>query len=58
MPFNVKIASYYAFLFLNKENEILLGPPPQKRLRDTNVRDTATQTIAMNTCNVLVACWV
>ena len=27
MPFNVKIASNYAFLFLNKENKILLGPP-------------------------------
>ena len=26
-PFNVKIASYYAFLFLDKENKILLGPP-------------------------------
>ena len=33
-------------------------PPPKKRLRDTNVRDTATPTIAMNTRNVLVACWV
>ena len=33
-------------------------PPPKKRLSDTNVRDTATQTIAMNTGNVLVACWV
>ena len=29
--------------------------PPPKRLRDTNVRDTAARTIAMNTCNVLVA---
>ena len=60
MPFNVKIASNYAFLFLNKENKILLGPPPPppKRLRDTNVRDTATWTIAMNTRNILVACWV
>ena len=49
MPFNVKIASNYAFLFLNNENKILLGPPPpQKRLRDTNIRDTATRrTIAM-----------
>ena len=27
-------------------------PPPPKRLRDTNVRDTATRTIAMNTRNV------
>ena len=53
----VKIASNYAFLFLNKENKILLPPPP-KRLRDTNVRDTATRTIAMNTRNVLVACWL
>ena len=26
-PFNVKIASNYAFIFLNKENKILLGPP-------------------------------
>ena len=26
-PFIVKIASNYAFLFLNKENKILLGPP-------------------------------
>ena len=24
----MKIASNYAFLFLNKENKILLGPPP------------------------------
>ena len=30
-PFNVKKASNYAFLFLNKENKILLGPPPQKK---------------------------
>ena len=30
-PFNVKIASNYAFLFLDKENKILLGPPPQKK---------------------------
>ena len=29
--FNVKIAANYAFLFLNKENKILLGPPPQKK---------------------------
>ena len=27
-PFNVQIASNYAFLFRNKENKILLGPPP------------------------------
>ena len=27
MPFNVLIASNYAFLFRNKENKILLGPP-------------------------------
>ena len=55
----MKIASNYAFLFLNKENKILLGPPPpEKRLRDMNVRDTATRTIAMNTRNVLVACWL
>ena len=33
-------------------------PPPEKRLMDTNVRDTATRTIAMNTRNVLVASWV
>ena len=53
MPFNVKIASNYAFLSLNKENKILLGPPPpkKKRLRYRNVRDTATRTIAMNACN-------
>ena len=39
----MKIASIYAFLFLNKEIKILFGPPPpKKRLRDTNVRDTAT----------------
>ena len=57
MPFNVKIASNYAFLFLDKENKILLGPP-KKRLRDTNAGDTDTRTIAMNTRNVLVACWV
>ena len=56
-PFDVKIASNYAFLFLNNENKILLGPP-NKRLRDTNIRDTATRTIAMNTRNVLVSCWV
>ena len=30
-----------AFLFQNKENKILFGPPP-KRLRDTNGRDMAT----------------
>ena len=30
MPFIVKIASNYASLFLNKENKILLGPPPKK----------------------------
>ena len=30
-PFNVKIASNYAFYFLNKENKILLGPPPKKK---------------------------
>ena len=30
-PFIVKIASNYAFLFLNKENKILLGPPPPKK---------------------------
>ena len=53
----MKIASNYAFIFLNKENNILLGPPPKKRLRDTNFCDTATRTIAMNTRNVLVACW-
>ena len=37
------------FLFLNKENKILLGPPPpqKKRLRDTNARDAATLTIAI-----------
>ena len=29
MPFNVKIGSNYAFLFLNK-NKILLGPPTPK----------------------------
>ena len=42
-PFNVKIASNYAFLFLNKENKILLGPPPpqRKRLRDTNAGDNS-----------------
>ena len=56
--FNVKIASNYAFLFLNKENKILLGPPPpKKRLRDTNVRDTAARTIAMNTRNVTAMYW-
>ena len=27
----MKIASNYAFLFLNKENKILLGPPPPKK---------------------------
>ena len=55
----MKIASNYAFLFLDKENKILLGPPPpKKRLRDINAGDTATRTIAMNTRNVLVACWV
>ena len=33
------------FLFQNKDNEILFGPPPQKkRLRDTNGRDMATHT--------------
>ena len=58
MPFNVKIASNYAFLFLNKENKNTFGTPPHKRLRDTNVRDTVTRTIAMNARNVLVACWV
>ena len=31
MPFNVQIASNYAFLFRNKENIILLGPPPPKK---------------------------
>ena len=30
-PFNVKIATNYAFLFINKENKILLGPPPPKK---------------------------
>ena len=30
-PFNVKTASNYTFLFLNKENEILLGPPPPQK---------------------------
>ena len=39
-PFNVQIASNYAFLFQNKENKTLLGPPPPpKRLRDTNGRN-------------------
>ena len=56
-PFNVKIASNYAFLFLNKENKILLGPPPQKKAQGY-VRDMATQTIPMNIRNILVACWV
>ena len=27
----MKIASNYAFLFLNKENKILLGPPPPRK---------------------------
>ena len=27
----VQIASNYAFLFRNKENKILLGPPPPKK---------------------------
>ena len=27
----MKIASNYAFLFLDKENKILLGPPPKKK---------------------------
>ena len=60
MSFNVKIASNYAFLSLNKEKKIILGPPPhqKKRLKDMNVRNTATQTIAMKARNVLVACWV
>ena len=40
------------------ENKILFGPPPKKGLRDTNVRYTATRTIAMSTRNVQVACWV
>ena len=41
-PFNVQIASNDAFLFRNKENKILLGPPPKKkRLRDTNGRNMA-----------------
>ena len=32
-----------AFLFQNKENKILFGPPPpKKRLRDTNGRIMAT----------------
>ena len=50
-PFNVKIASNYAFLFQDKENKILLGPPPKKA-------QGYKRTIAMNTCNVLVASWV
>ena len=44
-PFNVEIPLKDAFLFQNKENEILFGPPPQKkRLRDMNGRDMATRT--------------
>ena len=27
----MKIASNYAYLFLNQENKILLGPPPPKK---------------------------
>ena len=30
-----------AFLFRNKENKILFGPPPKKRCRDTNGHDMA-----------------
>ena len=30
------------FLFQNKENKILFGPPPQKRLRDTDISEMAT----------------
>ena len=57
-PFNVKIATNYAFLFINKENKILLGPPPpKKRLWDTNGHYTATRTIAVDTRTVLT-CWV
>ena len=42
MPFNIYI---YVLLFRNKENEIPFGPPPpKKRLKDTNGRDTATRT--------------
>ena len=33
-----------AFLFQNKENKILFGPPPpKKRFRDTNGHDMATR---------------
>ena len=33
-----------ALLFQNKENKILFGPPPKKRLKDTNGRDMSTST--------------
>ena len=41
-PFNVLMPLNDAFLFQNKENKILFGPPPQKkRRRDMNGRDMA-----------------
>ena len=46
MSFNVLIYLDDAWLFQNKENKILFGPPPQKkiRLKDTNGRDMSTRT--------------
>ena len=41
-----------------KKLKYFWDPPPKKRLRDMNLRDKATWTTAINTCNVLVACWV
>ena len=38
-PFNTDLTCKYdAFLFRNKENKILFGPPPPKRRKDTNGR--------------------
>ena len=40
-PFNVQIASNYAFLFRNKEKKILLGTPPPKK------KGSGIQTVAI-----------
>ena len=40
-PFNVQIASNYAFLFRNKENKILLGPPPPPKKKGSGIQTVA-----------------
>ena len=48
MPFNVLIYLDDALLIQNKENKILFGPPPPKRLKDTNDRDLSTSTSVLS----------